>query len=266
LKFYLGTHETAWLERTDHPLFISHVRLAMRNGALPRARGRWALDSGAFSELAQHGRWRISPTDYAGIVARYAEEIGGLDWAAPMDWMCEPHMVERTGLTVEEHQHRTVENYCELVGQGPFIPVLQGWTLADYERCLELYREHEVSLARCELVGIGSVCRRQSTRDVGKIVSMLASAGLRLHGFGVKRLGLERYGPQLASADSMAWSARARNAPPLPGHRHSHCGNCLDFALQWRAETVRRIEARRQWLELPLDADGAGGLSVRAAA
>jgi hypothetical protein len=37
--------------------------------------------------------------EYAGLVARYAEEIGGMDWAAPQDWMCEPWIIEKTGLS-----------------------------------------------------------------------------------------------------------------------------------------------------------------------
>ena len=46
-----------------------------------------------------------------------------------MDWMCEPAMLARTGLTVAEHQAGTVANYLELRAAAPelpFIPVLQG--------------------------------------------------------------------------------------------------------------------------------------------
>ena len=65
-------------------------------------------------------------------VRRYRDEIGGLEWAAPMDWMCEPFMLAKTGLTVAEHQARTVANYLELrslAPELPFVPVLQGWSL-----------------------------------------------------------------------------------------------------------------------------------------
>jgi hypothetical protein len=44
-------------------------------------------------------------------------------------------MIERTGLSVSEHQHRTVASCLhlrELAPTLPFIPVLQGWHLADY--------------------------------------------------------------------------------------------------------------------------------------
>jgi hypothetical protein len=67
-----------------------------------------ALDSGGFTELSMHGRWITTASQYAEAVATYADRIGGLDFAAPMDWMCEPFMTELTGLTVREHQDRTV--------------------------------------------------------------------------------------------------------------------------------------------------------------
>ncbi|GAA1258657.1 hypothetical protein GCM10009677_06810 [Sphaerisporangium rubeum] len=74
------------------------------------------------------------PAVYAEAVATYTHTIGGLDFAAPQDWMCEPFMLERTGLSIAEHQERTVANYLHLraiTPELPFIPVLQGWHLAD---------------------------------------------------------------------------------------------------------------------------------------
>lgn len=61
LTFYLGTHMPHWLTSSRFPLFVSHKRLA-RYKRLPVARCRWALDSGAFSELSTHGRWTVTPT------------------------------------------------------------------------------------------------------------------------------------------------------------------------------------------------------------
>jgi hypothetical protein len=47
------------------------------------------------------------------------------------------------------------------------------------------------------LVGVGSVCRRQDEAEIGRIVSSLAGGDLKLHGFGVKKTGLRRYGRHL---------------------------------------------------------------------
>ncbi|MEV2273581.1 deazapurine DNA modification protein DpdA family protein [Nonomuraea africana] len=126
MKFYLGTHQPSWLTRMPGvPLMLSHRRLAsMRR--LPIAVTRWALDSGGFTELSLHGGWTTDPVVYGIAVRRYQQEIGNLDWAAPQDWMCEPHMLRRTGRTVGEHQRLTVQNYLRLREQGvPVIPVLQ---------------------------------------------------------------------------------------------------------------------------------------------
>lgn len=237
MRFYLGTHETSWLGRLDVPLFISHRRLAMRK-RLPVARAGWALDSGGFTELEQFGEWRTTVTEYVDAVQRYTQEIGGLEWAAPMDWMCEPHMLQRTGLSVREHQERTIASYLELRDRGPFIPVLQGWTLADYEVCVDLYADAGVDLAAMPLVGVGSVCRRQSTDEIGRLMHALYGHGLRLHGFGVKKEGVTNYGRYLASADSMAWSYRARRGWPLPECSHRNCANCSRYALRWRDELL----------------------------
>jgi hypothetical protein len=247
VKFYLGTHETSWLARLDVPLFISHRRLAKRRG-LPRACCDWALDSGGFTELVLHGAWRTSISEYVEAVARYSEQIGRLEWAAPMDWMCEPSMLATTGLSVREHQERTVANYLDLRGQGPFIPVLQGWTVSEYERCIELYRSAGVDLGFESLVGVGSVCRRQRTVEIAQIMRALNDAGIRTHGFGVKKEGVSRYGRLLSSADSMAWSYAARRRWPLPGCSHQRCTNCPRFALRWRDEVL----ARTDWLQFEL--------------
>ncbi|MER5419888.1 DUF7221 family queuine tRNA-ribosyltransferase-like protein [Streptosporangium roseum] len=241
LVFYLGAHQPHWLWTADFPLFVSHRQLA-RKVALRPARTRWALDSGGFTELSLHGRWITTPEQYAAAVTRYAEQIGHLDFAAPQDWMCEPFMVERTGLSVAEHQHRTVANYLHLrqiAPALPFIPVIQGWHLADYLACVRLYEAAGVDLAALPRVGLGSVCRRQSSAEIETITTTLARAGLRLHGFGVKTGGLHRYGPRLASADSMAWSYAARREPPLPGCAgHKNCANCLRYATAWRSRLL----------------------------
>ena len=215
-SFYLGAHMPSWLATVDVPLFISHKRLC-RYKNLPKARTRWSLDSGAFSEIAKHGKWTLTPDAYLAAVRRYQHDVGNLDWAAPQDWMCEPVMVELTGLTIREHQYRTVENVVtlrHLAPDLPIIPVLQGWKLADYLACAELYRQADIDLRHERIVGLGSVCRRQSTDEIGVITERLSGLGLRLHGFGVKTEGLKRYGRYLASADSMAWSFRGRHVQP----------------------------------------------------
>jgi len=225
------------------PFFVSHRRLAARR-RLPRAVCNWALDSGGFTELRLHGRWRTTPAVYVAAVQRYCDEIGRLEWAAPQDWMCEPFMLAKTGLMIAEHQARTVANYLELRSLAPdlpFVPVLQGWSRDDYHRCVELYQRAGIDLAAAPLVGVGSVCRRQATGEIEAIVHSLASLGIRLHGFGVKAGGLARYADCLVSADSLAWSFEARRAAPLAGCGHANCANCLRYAGAWRERMLGRL-------------------------
>ena len=249
MDFYLGTHHPNWLEKTATPLMVSHRRLRDRK-KMPRAVGPWVLDSGGFSEVAEHGKWTVSVPEYIEAVERYRDKIGNMVWAAPMDWMCEPWMVEKTGLTVEEHQRRTTENYLELVDRTPdlpWVPVLQGWTLEDYHWHASDYIEAGVSLKDLPVVGIGSVCRRQATAEAAGIIRSLWARGIRnLHGFGFKVQGLREVGALMASADSMAWSYRARRSEPLPGCTHKSCANCQKFALQWREKVVAGISEEFQ--------------------
>ena len=245
--FWLGCSKPAWLERTAAPLFLSHRTLAERK-RLPRALGSWALDSGAFTELGKHGRFEASAEEYAEAIGRYASEIGGLAWAAPQDWLCAPPMLEATGLSVAEHQRRTVRSVVELRqllgGEIPVPPVLQGWAPDDYLRCADRYEAEGLDLSAEPLVGIGSVAARERNASpaVAALVQRLAGEGLALHGFGITKTGVRAFGEGLASADSQAWSYAARREPPLPGCSHKSCSQCLRWALRWRADLLAEIE------------------------
>ena len=226
---------------------VSRNRLMSRK-SLPIASTEWVLDSGGFTELQQHGYWRITAAEYAADLRRYADHIGRLVWAAPMDWMCEPFVIHGgtfngvtfagTGLSVAEHQARTVGNYLDLMAlDAPVIPVLQGFTLADYERCADLYEAAGVRLVDLPTVGLGSVCRRESTADIGTIVAAMRERGYRLHGFGCKLGALRRYGLLLESADSMAWSFAGRRRGTCT-HLKSRCANCMHWAMSWHDDVV----------------------------
>ena len=253
MKFYLGTHRPTWLWRLDDvPLFVSHRILGERKSTFPRATTDWALDSGGFTELSMFGEWRTTPQTYIAAVRRYVEEIGRLDWASPQDWMCEPWITAKTGLTVTEHQQRTVDNYLQLRDMAPdlpFVPVLQGWELDDYHRCADLYEQAGVDLTTAHTVGVGSVCRRQGETSIAVILESLHDRGLALHGFGVKTEGLQLAAPFLRSADSLAWSYGARYRQPLPECRgHKTCANCLRWALRWRDRILADLRYQQSTL------------------
>jgi hypothetical protein len=238
--FYLGTHEPSHLWDSPVPLCVSTRRMSQRM-TLPRAKAPWVLDSGGFSELSMYGEWRTSPAAYVKAALRYQDEIGRLVWAAPQDWMCEPAIIAKTGRSVSEHIVRTAHSFLSLMDLEPsipWIPVIQGWHLRHYLDCVNVYDRLGVDLTKHETVGVGSVCRRQATEEIGPIFRQLSALGIRCHGFGVKVKGLRSYADHLVSSDSMAWSYHARRRAPLPGCSHQHCGNCLKYALKWRTELV----------------------------
>lgn len=177
----------------------------------------WILDSGAFTEIARHGGYRSGVEEYYWQICRWAR-CGNLLIAVAQDWMCEKFVLERTGLSISEHQKLTIERYDQLLKFNPpvpIMPVLQGYKISDYLSHLQQYSDH---LKPNQWVGIGSVCRRNGSPD--EIADILKSIklirpDLRLHGFGLKILALENLEVRqnLYSCDSMAWSYPLRFRP-----------------------------------------------------
>lgn len=176
--------------------------------------GDWIMDSGAFTEVSTHGRYRHGVEAYAAEIRRWKNN-GRLLAAVSQDYMCEAHILKRTGLTVAEHQRLTVERYDALLAQqtGVYIlPVLQGFEPIEYVYHLMAYGDR---FAPGAWVGVGSICKRNANpaavRDVLLHIS-ICRPDLRLHGFGLKQTALED--PMIRSllhtADSMAWSFAAR--------------------------------------------------------
>jgi hypothetical protein len=243
--FWLGIHHAEWLGRTSVPTMVS-FRSLFRRRRLPRAAGAWVQDSGGFNELALHGCHTTIPDAYAARTRIHAEQIGGMQWAAVQDWMCEEVMLARTGLTVMQHQRKTVESYLdlrELAPDLPWLPVLQGQALDEYRRHLDMYADAGVDLRLAPLVGVGTLCRRQHTMAAVRLLQGLKALGLRLHGFGLKITSVLRLRDVLVSSDSMSWSLDGRY--PQGGRcrkRHRSCANCLDYALLWREKLLARLD------------------------
>lgn len=207
----IGTNY-AWIWQAPFgkpPLEFMINRHRLNKSPMDPARNDWALDSGGFTELKQHGKWTINEEQYLEIVARFADECGRMLWAAQQDWMCEPFMLDRTGLTVADHQQRTVENFVMLRAMAPdlpIIPVIQGWTPDEYLRCIKLYEIAGVDLTSEKLVGVGSICRRKAVPAIAEVVVAISEAGIeRLHGFGLTSEAVRYLWPYFTSIDSTAW-------------------------------------------------------------
>lgn len=211
MDFYVGLHQPSDARHFDL-CCISVKRLLTRRRLTIR---RWLMDSGAFTEIAQHGGYRHDVKPYASEIRRFSG-AGKLDAAVAQDYMCESQMLKKTGLTIPDHQRLTIERYDALrdedTGGVYVMPVIQGYSPVDYRRHLTQYGDR---LAAGQWVGVGSVCKRNGR--VEDVVAVLAAIGtdrpdLRLHGFGLKQTAIMdgRVRALLHSADSMAWSFAAR--------------------------------------------------------
>lgn len=134
----------------------------------------------------------------------------------------------------------------------PPVPVIQGWSLSDYLRCLDLivqvWERWTPWLAMPALMGLGSVCRRSLKHPEHGLYTVLA--GLegrlppesRLHLFGVKGACLQdlKMNKDVASADSMAYDFGAR----VKAHREGKSNNFAhrsDEMTRWMNSALKRI-------------------------
>jgi hypothetical protein len=233
VRFFTGLHQPSDAQHFD-AAFISVNRLRKRKSAFKV--GDWIMDSGAFTEISTHGHYRHPVSEYAEQIRRWKDN-GNLLAAVSQDFMCEPWIIEKTGLSVPVHQRLTVERYDALLAEdtGVYIlPVLQGFAPADYVRHIRLYGDR---LKPGMWVGVGSVCKRNG--DPHAIASVLIAIkderpDLKLHGFGLKKtaLGSDFITSLLHTADSMAWSYAAR----MSGGN----GNSWREAMRWTLDIVNR--------------------------
>lgn len=157
---------------------------------------------------------RMTVNGYAAQIC-YWKQFGTLLAAVTQDYMCEPFMVKRTGLSVRIHQQLTIEKYDALqrLETGVYImPVIQGYAPQEYMEHVDAYGDR---LKPGMWVGVGSVCKRNGNPK--KILEVLRAIhsirpDLKLHGFGLKTTALRdpEVRNELESADSMAWSFAAR--------------------------------------------------------
>lgn len=244
MRFFVGLHQPADAQHFS-AAFISVHRLRERQSPVPAA--DWIMDSGAFSTINMHGGYPHPVEEYAEHIKRFAFD-GRLLAAVAQDYMCEPSMLAKTGLTIADHQRLTIERYDALLtcNTGVYImPVLQGYAPEDY---VSHIRQYGPRLRYGAWVGVGSVCKRNATPHAIEAVLVAIKRvrpDLRLHGFGVKLTalasGLVR--ELLYSADSMAWSFAAR--------RNGRDGNSWKEARSF----VHRVEG--QTYQLPLFTEAA---------
>ena len=239
MKFYVGVH---------HPNKADRVPLAMVSANAIRRRlscfpaNDWIMDSGAFTTVTKYGGYPEGVEKYAEIIRRFAD-CGNLLAAVSQDFMCEPFVLQRTGLTVADHQRLTIERYDDLMacdtGGVPIMPVLQGYDPQEYADHVRQYGDR---LTHGMWVGVGSVCKRNA--NPGSVVAVLEAIhsvrpDLRLHGFGVKITALrnQRVRELFHSCDSMAWSFAAR----YEGRDGNDIAEAIRYTHKVNRQAVQRV-------------------------
>jgi hypothetical protein len=195
----------------------SWARFNMRAPRLPAHVTERAADSGGFVATFRWGDYRYTPEQYVDWLSTF-----GPQWAATMDYCCEPEIAGNEGI-VRERQERTTEmarHFWREFRDAPWawVPTVQGWEVADYRRHAVQLRPLIGEMAQrygegsAFRVGIGTLCRRASAAMVQHVVHAINEElpGVPLHLWGVKltvlrsRLALTN----VASVDSAAWHGR----------------------------------------------------------
>lgn len=240
MRFFVGLHQPSDAQHFN-AVFVSVNRLRGRKSDF--IVGDWIMDSGAFTEISTHGHYREPVADYAAQIRRW-KRCGNMLAAVTQDYMCEAHILAKTGLTIADHQRKTIERFDAIRAENTgvyILPALQGWEPHEYA---DHVRQYGKRLAHGAWVGVGGVCKRQG--NINAIAAVLLAIhrerpDLRLHGFGVKTTALQSGLIQrlLWTADSMAWSFAARKL--------GRNGNDWKEARAW-ANRITEAPTQQAWI------------------
>ena len=218
--FYFGSasnHAQKACQRLEEPnVMLSYVT----NNNEPWDCERLFIDSGGYS-LLYSGEDHGSVDEYLRYIERVNPDIFALQ-----DWPCEPHLRQEMDRSVSEHQELTAQRASETLEKldrydidAQPVAVLQGWHRDEYLDCIRLFDEYGVLT---DYIGIGSVCRRNATRDIRAVINSVHRElpNRDLHAFGVKTdvLVHDKTRNALTSSDSLAFEFRMMFDRPFDEH------------------------------------------------
>jgi len=160
------------------------------------------LDSGGYQLITKFKDYPFSVEDYM----RYVVQVNP-DYVATLDYPCDARFPSE--LSNKERIEKTVNNAETLLDyrlDNTVVPVFQGYSLSEYQYCLDLYKEKGLIQP---LMGIGSVCIRKKRKEVKQIINLLAhQTNCKLHVFGLNLAFLKD--PEIRrhvySFDTFAWN------------------------------------------------------------
>ena len=189
-----------------------------RTATLENARGLASLDldSAGYSMMVKYRGLPWTIADYIGLAASYPFRR-----FAAVDYCCEAG-VARDRTEILDRISRTIRTNRECRARATdlgindrLMPVVQGRTPDDYERCLDGIH---ASLVPGTVIGIGSMCRREINGPEGLIavverLDAILPDAVFCHGFGAKGSALPYLKPferRVISIDSQAYGIAAR--------------------------------------------------------
>lgn len=241
----------------------------------------WALDSAGFTAMLrwkQQGKqpgmlgiypWSLS--DYLDLVIQTKPPA----WYAQADCCVESELAPDRAAVEERIYHTAVLLAANLEAVRryqdagvhwlpPPVPVLQGWTRADYllslNYLIETWNGYGASFDAPVLVGMGSMCRRDPDDAEFGILAILDAVlprlprGMRLHLFGVKGDVMARLAgiPQIASFDSMAWDFGARREAWRAGHSNTN-EHRINAMVNWHRRHATELQPPYTQQQLRID-------------
>lgn len=205
----------------------------LRTYAWPQTATIRFCDSGGFAFGRKHGSFPFTIDEYLAWLQAMRPTV-----AACLDLPCEAE-IAGDDAEVARRQRWTLEATAELLHRPAswyWLPVLQGRELRHYVDHARAYKA--AGLVR-DYMGIGSLCRRSSVREIRAIVSTLADElpGVRFHLFGVAlRLikGHQMLPPAVLSLDSAAWNQRfGRDLPTFNAEMQARGWSQRKTAIHW---------------------------------
>lgn len=187
-------------------------------GRLAKAEGlaSLALDSAGYVATARYGGFPWTVAQYVALAKAYP-----FRWWASIDY-CTEAEIAHDREEVLDRISRTIRANIECQHYGVdegiadrFLPVIQGRTPADYERCLDGL---SFILRPRMTIGVGSMCRRDIHGPEGLVavidhLDRILPRGVLVHAFGVKGSAIPYLLPfahRIASLDSQAYGISAR--------------------------------------------------------
>jgi hypothetical protein len=189
-----------------------------RLGTLANATGLASLDldSAGFVSTRAYGGFPWTVDDYIDLAASWPfRRFASLDY-------CTEQEIARDREEVLDRISRTIRSNRDCMARAAdrdiserFMPVIQGRTPSDYERCLDALWP---MLTPGRVIGVGSMCRREVGGRQGIVavfehLDRVLAPGVKLHGFGIKGTALPylvALAHRITSIDSQAYGTAAR--------------------------------------------------------